>query len=58
MKNIVIFGATGDLCRRKLIPALYELHRKNLLPDDFIITGASRTKNSKQSLLHTLGSYS
>lgn len=38
MKNIVIFGATGDLCRRKLIPALYELHKRNLLPSDFKIT--------------------
>lgn len=58
MKNIVIFGATGDLCRRKLISALYELHKKKLLPDDFIITGASRTQHTKQSWLHTLGSYS
>ena len=58
MKNIVIFGATGDLCRRKLIPALYELHKKNLLPPEFIITGASRTQHTKQSWLHTLGSYS
>ena len=57
MKNIVIFGATGDLCRRKLIPALYELHKKNLLPPEFIITGASRTQHTKQSWLHTLGSY-
>jgi glucose-6-phosphate 1-dehydrogenase len=57
VKNIVIFGATGDLCRRKLIPALYELHKKNLLPPEFIITGASRTQHTKQSWLHTLGSY-
>ena len=27
-RRIVIFGATGDLCKRKLIPALYELWKK------------------------------
>ena len=27
-KGIVIFGATGDLCKRKLIPALYKLWQK------------------------------
>ena len=32
MKALVIFGATGDLCKKKLIPALYTLHKKNLLP--------------------------
>ena len=31
-KRIVIFGATGDLCKRKLIPALNKLWRQNLLP--------------------------
>ena len=58
MKNIIIFGATGDLCRRKLISALYELHKKQLLPDDYVITGASRTAHTKESWLQTLGSYS
>jgi glucose-6-phosphate 1-dehydrogenase len=57
MKTIVIFGATGDLCRKKLIPALYELYKRKLLPNNFKIIGASRTKHSKQSWLHTLGSY-
>ena len=32
--SIVIFGASGDLTRRKLIPALYWLHRKNRLPEE------------------------
>jgi len=41
-RGIVIFGATGDLCRRKLIPALYKLWKKELLPEGFVITGASR----------------
>ena len=58
MKTIVIFGATGDLCRRKLIPALYTLHRKSLLPKDLKIIGASRTQHSKESWIEVLGSYS
>ena len=41
--TIVIFGATGDLTKRKLIPALYTLYRKERLPDDFQIVGFSRT---------------
>ena len=32
---MVIFGAAGDLTRRKLIPALYNLARANLLPREF-----------------------
>ncbi len=42
--TIVIFGASGDLTSRKLIPALYELHRKKRLPEDTRIVGFSRTK--------------
>lgn len=40
---IVIFGASGDLTKRKLIPAIYQLFIEHLLPDDFAILGASRT---------------
>jgi glucose-6-phosphate 1-dehydrogenase len=42
--SIVIFGASGDLTSRKLVPALYWLHRKRRLPDDLAIIGFSRTK--------------
>ena len=56
-KSLVIFGATGDLCRRKLIPALFSLHEKNLLPEDFRIIGASRTPHTRQSWLESLGRY-
>jgi glucose-6-phosphate 1-dehydrogenase len=42
--TIVIFGASGDLTTRKLIPALYELHRKKRLPENTRIVGFSRTK--------------
>jgi len=44
--TIVIFGASGDLTGRKLIPALYNLSRKGRLPKDYSIVGVSRTKYS------------
>jgi glucose-6-phosphate 1-dehydrogenase len=56
-KTLVIFGATGDLCRRKLIPALENLHKRGLLPDGFKIIGASRTPHDRQSWLESLGRY-
>jgi glucose-6-phosphate 1-dehydrogenase len=40
---IVIFGASGDLAKRKLIPALYELLRQNLLDDKSYVIGFSRS---------------
>ena len=43
---LVIFGASGDLTKRKLIPALYELHTQNLLPEKFAVLGVSRTELS------------
>jgi glucose-6-phosphate 1-dehydrogenase len=41
--TFVIFGASGDLTNRKLIPALYQLSRKKRLPADTRIVGFSRT---------------
>ena len=41
---IVIFGASGDLAKIKLIPALYELLREGLLPEGFALVGYARTK--------------
>jgi len=41
--TIVIFGASGDLTSRKLVPALYNLHRAGSLPADTRIVGFSRT---------------
>ena len=43
---LVIFGASGDLTYRKLIPAVYDLFRQNLLPEKFAILGVSRTEIS------------
>lgn len=44
--TMVIFGASGDLTQRKLIPALYSLHSKGRLPEGFSIVGYSRTPYS------------
>jgi len=45
---LVIFGASGDLTRRKLIPALFALHTQNLLPEAFAIVGAGRSGMSDE----------
>ena len=42
--TIVIFGATGDLTARKLIPALFNLYTHNGLPKRFNIVGCGRTR--------------
>ena len=46
---IVIFGASGDLTKRKLIPALYDLYRSGLMPRHFAVLGVSRTKYDDDS---------
>lgn len=43
---MVIFGATGDLTKRKLLPALYNLARQQFLPADFAIVGVGRKEMS------------
>jgi glucose-6-phosphate 1-dehydrogenase len=45
---VVIFGANGDLTRRKLIPALYHLAYGRLLPSGFAVIGNSRTPMSDE----------
>ncbi|MEO6202838.1 MAG: glucose-6-phosphate dehydrogenase, partial [Nitrospirales bacterium] len=37
--TIVIFGASGDLTKRKLLPALYNLLLDGLIPDNFAVLG-------------------
>ena len=39
---IVLFGATGDLSRRKLLPGLFNLHCAGLMPEDYRVIGVSR----------------
>jgi glucose-6-phosphate 1-dehydrogenase len=45
---LVIFGASGDLTRRKLMPALFALHKQKLLPEAFAIVGAGRADFSDE----------
>ena len=45
----IIFGGTGDLARRKIIPALYQNFIQGLLPEDFAIVGLGRTDFSDSS---------
>src|SRR5476651_2441412 len=51
----VIFGATGDLTHRKIIPAFYHLAKNDLLPDDFAIIGFARRPKSDDEFRKDLG---
>ena len=42
----VIFGASGDLTQRKLMPALYSLAYRRLLPEQFAVVGVARTEET------------
>jgi glucose-6-phosphate 1-dehydrogenase len=46
--TIVIMGATGDLTKRKLLPALFDLYLNGGLPDHFLIVGSSRIDSDEQ----------
>ena len=41
---LVLFGATGDLAKRKLLPGLFHLHAAGLLPREYRVIGASPAK--------------
>jgi glucose-6-phosphate 1-dehydrogenase len=43
---LVIFGASGDLTHKKLMPALYSLAFRQLLPERFVIVGVARTEET------------
>ena len=47
---IVIFGASGDLTKRKLIPALYALAYRKLLPEEFAIVGVARSPQTVEAV--------
>lgn len=59
---IVIFGATGDLTKRKLIPAIYALAYENLLPEQFKILALGRreytTAAFQKQMEEAVGKYS
>ena len=44
--TLVIFGATGDLAHRKLLPAIYNLAHEGALPEGFNLIGVSRSEMS------------
>ncbi len=46
---LVIFGGTGDLAHRKLVPALYSLATSKLLPDKFAIIGFGRSERDNEA---------
>ena len=46
---MVIFGATGDLTRRLVVPALYNLLRTKVLPEHFALVGVARTEGTAES---------
>jgi glucose-6-phosphate 1-dehydrogenase len=52
--SIVIFGVTGDLAHRLVIPALYNLAANDLLPENFCIVGVARTGMSSEELTESL----
>ena len=47
--TIVIFGASGDLTARKLIPALYHLHLEGQMPESFRVVGFARREKTDAS---------
>ena len=46
---MVLFGATGDLAHRKVLPALYQLWRTDLLPRDFMVLGVARRPYTRET---------
>lgn len=53
---LVIFGASGDLARRKLIPSIFRLHKQKLLPPGFFVLGTGRSSISTEKfreLMHS-----
>jgi glucose-6-phosphate 1-dehydrogenase len=47
--TLVVFGATGDLASRKLLPAVYNLRRSGLLPEQFHAIGIGRSESDEQA---------
>ncbi len=54
---LIIFGASGDLTKRKLIPALYDLFIQKLLPEKFAVLGVSRTVLSDEDFRKRVGEF-
>ena len=52
--GLVIFGASGDLTKRKIMPSLYRLHRSRLLPEIFFLLGTSRTAMDSEQFRNSM----
>src|SRR6202163_4520971 len=53
--TVVLFGASGDLAKRKVIPAMYDLAIHNALGTPYAIVGFARTPMSEDAFRATLG---
>ncbi|MBI5080712.1 MAG: glucose-6-phosphate dehydrogenase, partial [Chloroflexi bacterium] len=60
--TVVIFGASGDLTKRKLVPAFYNLELERLLPTGFAVLGVARRDTSaiefRKQMLDGINSFS
>jgi glucose-6-phosphate 1-dehydrogenase len=52
---LVIFGAAGDLTKRLLVPALHNLRKARLLPEEFAVIGIARTNKDNETFRRELG---
>lgn len=51
---LVIFGAYGDLTRRKLMPSLYRLHKHKVFPENFFVFGVDRVEMGHEQYIETM----
>ena len=51
---LTIFGASGDLTRRKIFPALYALAYRKLLPEQFAVLGVARTEMPTEQFVNSM----
>jgi glucose-6-phosphate 1-dehydrogenase len=55
--GLIIYGASGDLTKKKLLPALFNLYKSNLLSEKFFILGAARSSFNDTDYRRLIGSY-
>src|SRR5579862_9047585 len=53
--TVVLFGASGDLAKRKVIPAMFDLARHNALGSSYVIVGFARTPMNDESFRSSVG---
>ena len=53
--TVILFGASGDLAKRKVIPAMYDLAQHNSLGERYAIIGFARTQMTDESFRTTIG---